>query len=86
MTRWEQAEMLEDVEPGLHVVRVLLRMGRYQEAFDRLLGDLADALLLISTPRPKSRHCLCLTFRTAGPVIPFRWTRETLATCLTLPR
>ena len=42
---WEQADTLEDVEPGLHIVGVLVRMGHYQEAFDAYRGDLARTLL-----------------------------------------
>lgn len=41
---YEQAETLEDVRDGLHVVRTLLQMGRYQPACDAFLGDLAAAL------------------------------------------
>jgi len=42
---WADAESLVDLEPGLEVVRVLLRMGKFSEAFDAYGGDLADALL-----------------------------------------
>ena len=41
---WEQAETLADIEPGLEVVRVLLRMGNYQAAADAYQGDLSTAL------------------------------------------
>jgi hypothetical protein len=41
---WEQAKTLEDVAPGLNVVRVLIRMRRYKEAFYAYRGDLAMAL------------------------------------------
>ena len=33
-----EAETLEDLRDGLHVVRTLLQMGRYQQAWDTLLG------------------------------------------------
>jgi hypothetical protein len=42
---YEQAETLEDVSAGLHVVRTLLKMGRCQQACDAYCGDLAAALL-----------------------------------------
>jgi tetratricopeptide (TPR) repeat protein len=41
---WEQAETLADIEPGLEVVRVLLRMGNYKAAADAYEGDLSNAL------------------------------------------
>ena len=42
---YEQAETLEDVRDGLHVVRTLVQMGRFQEACDSYRGELANALL-----------------------------------------
>lgn len=42
---YEEAETLEDVRHGLHVVRTLLQMGRYQQARDAYRGDLATTLL-----------------------------------------
>jgi hypothetical protein len=42
---YEQAETLEDVRDGLHVVRTLLKMGRCQQACDAYCGALARALL-----------------------------------------
>ena len=39
---YEQAETLEDVRDGLHVVRTLLQMGRYQQAYDAFQGDLSQ--------------------------------------------
>jgi len=41
---YEQAETLEDLRDGLHVVRTLLQMGRHQQACDAYRGDLAVAL------------------------------------------
>jgi 3',5'-cyclic AMP phosphodiesterase CpdA len=41
---YEEAETLEDVRSGLLVVRTLLRLGRYQQAADAFLLDLAMAL------------------------------------------
>jgi hypothetical protein len=41
---YEQAETLDDVRVGLHIVRTLLQMGRYQQAFNAYKGDLANAL------------------------------------------
>jgi hypothetical protein len=42
---YEQAETLEDVRDRLHVVRTLLKMSRYQQAYDAYAGDLCNALL-----------------------------------------
>ncbi|HEV7668758.1 MAG TPA: DUF4062 domain-containing protein [Thermoanaerobaculia bacterium] len=42
---YEQAETLEDLSAGLHVVRTLLRMGRFEEAYAAYQGDLSNALL-----------------------------------------
>lgn len=41
---WEQATTLDDLHIGLTLVRLLIQMGRYQDAFDTYSGDLADAL------------------------------------------
>lgn len=41
---YEEAETLEDVRSGLHVVRTLLKLGHYQQAADAYRGDLSDAL------------------------------------------
>jgi hypothetical protein len=41
---YDEAETLEDVRDGLHVVRTLLKMGRYQQAYDAYRGDLSNAL------------------------------------------
>jgi hypothetical protein len=41
---YEEAETLEDVRYGLHVVRTLLMMGRRQQAYDAYVGDLSGAL------------------------------------------
>ena len=40
-----EAETLEDLRDGLHVVRTLLKMGRYQQALSAYTDDLAHALL-----------------------------------------
>ncbi len=42
---YEEAQTVEDVRDGLHVVRTLLQMGRHQQAYDAYEGDLANALL-----------------------------------------
>lgn len=41
---YEEAETLEDVRSGLHVVRTLLKLGHYQQAADAYRGDLEIAL------------------------------------------
>lgn len=42
---WKKAESLEDLRPGLHVVRTLLKLGDFQQAAKALRGDLSTALL-----------------------------------------
>ena len=42
---YEEAETLEDVRSGLHVVRTLLKLGHYQQAADAYRIDLESALL-----------------------------------------
>lgn len=42
---YEQAETLEDLRPGLNVVRTLLKLGRFEQAADAYSGDLSNALL-----------------------------------------
>jgi len=42
---YEQATRLEDLAPGLHLVRTLLRLGRFAEAASAYIGDLSNALL-----------------------------------------
>ena len=41
---YEEAETLEDLRDGLHIVRTLLQMGRDQQACDAYSADLANAL------------------------------------------
>lgn len=41
---YDDAETLEDVRSGLHVVRTLLKLGHYQQAADAYRGDLSNAL------------------------------------------
>jgi hypothetical protein len=40
---YPQAETLQDLASGFHVVRTLLRMGRFEQAFGAWRGDLANA-------------------------------------------
>jgi hypothetical protein len=42
---YDEAETLEDLRDGLHVVRTLLNMGRFEQAYQAYQGDLANALL-----------------------------------------
>jgi len=42
---YDKAETLDDVRDGIHVVRTLLKMGRYRQANEAYLGDLSNALL-----------------------------------------
>ena len=41
---YEQAETLEDLRDGLHIIRTLLQLGRYQQACDAYSSALANAL------------------------------------------
>lgn len=41
---YEQARTIEELENGLQVVRILLKLGRYQQAVDAYRGDLSSAL------------------------------------------
>lgn len=41
---YAQAKTLDDLKPGLHIVRTLLKMGRLREAYYAYQGDLAQAL------------------------------------------
>src|SRR5215468_1878855 len=41
---YEEAQSLEDVSAGLQVVRTLLQMGRYEQAFLAYQGGLGDAI------------------------------------------
>jgi hypothetical protein len=66
---WEQAETLEDVAAGLHVVRVLVRMGQYQGAFDAYRGELAGALYVNLGARAEMQALL-------KPFFPNGWDRE----------
>ncbi len=42
---YEQAQTMEDVASGLHVVRTLLKLERWRQAADAYRGDLSHALL-----------------------------------------
>jgi len=42
---YEEAQTLKDLEPGLHVVRTLLRMSRFKEALSAWKPDLVIALM-----------------------------------------
>ncbi len=41
---YEQAETLEELRPGLHIVRTLLKLGHFQQAVDAYRGDLSNAI------------------------------------------
>jgi hypothetical protein len=41
---YEEAETLEDLRAGMHVIRTLLKLGQFQQAAYGLRGDLGDAL------------------------------------------
>lgn len=68
---WEQAETLADIEPGLEVVRVLLRMGNYQAAAEAYWGDLSHALLYNLDARAEMVALL-------QPFFPNGWNQDTV--------
>ena len=41
---YEEAETLDDLRNGIQIVRTLLQMGRYQQAYNAYWGDLTQAL------------------------------------------
>lgn len=41
---YDEAETLDDLRDGLHVVRTLIQMGRYEEAAETYRGDFSEAL------------------------------------------
>jgi hypothetical protein len=43
---YEQADSLDDLKPGLNVVRTLIKLGRLEQAFDELFGGLGESLVL----------------------------------------
>ena len=55
---YEQAETLEDLRDGITVIRTLFQMGRKQEAWEALQGDLMDALLFNVEAYPESLSLL----------------------------
>jgi tetratricopeptide (TPR) repeat protein len=68
---WEQAETLADIEPGLEVVRVLLRMGNYKAAAEAYQGDLCLSLLFNLDARAEILALL-------QPFFPDGWSRDTV--------
>jgi tetratricopeptide (TPR) repeat protein len=68
---WDQAETLADIEPGLEVVRVLLRMGNYQAAMDAYRGDLSQALHLNLDARAEMLALI-------QPFFPDGWNQDTV--------
>lgn len=42
---YEEAETMEDVRSGLHIVRALVKLGHYEQAADAYRGDLSNALI-----------------------------------------
>ena len=44
-TPWENAKTLADLETGINLIQVLLRLGRYDEAFASYMGGFSSSLL-----------------------------------------
>jgi tetratricopeptide (TPR) repeat protein len=63
---YEQAETLEDVRDGIHVVRTLVRMGRFQDACSFLRDGLDEAL-----DYNLEAHDMCLSLM--RPFFPIGW-------------
>ncbi len=83
---WEQATTLEDLAPGLQLVRTLLRLGRHEEAASAYRGDLARALCsLISRPTRRSWPCCAPFFPAVGANCRKGWRQGPRAIWLTRP-
>ena len=67
---YEQAETLDDLRDGLHVVRTLLKMGRFQEAYDAYRGDLSNALFFNLEAYAESLSLLQPFFRNGWGTLP----------------
>ena len=68
---YEQAETLEDVRDGLHVVRTLVQMGRFAAGVRRpIAAILRTPSSSISKPMPRSWRCCGRFFPTAGALCP----------------
>lgn len=84
---YEEAETMEHVRSGLHVVRTLIKLGHYQQAADAYRGDLANALLF-------NLNAFAETLSLLRPFFPDGWGelptevkaryRSYLATCATI--
>ena len=72
---WEKAENLEDLAPGLQVVRVLLRMQNYEDALGAYRGDMANALAFNLGATAEIQALLKPFFQKGGAAIPFHSTR-----------
>jgi hypothetical protein len=70
---YEQAETLEDLSGGLHLVRTLVKLGKFQEACDTYRGDLADGLYVNLEANSEVLSLL-------NPFFPSGW--STLPTCV----
>ena len=55
---YEQADTLEDLQDGITVVRTLIQMGRQQDAWSSLQGDLLEVLLFNMEAYPESLSLL----------------------------
>ena len=63
---YEQAETLEDLQDAITIVRTLFQMGRKQEAWSALQGDLISALIFNMEAYPESLSLL-------RPLLPHDW-------------
>jgi hypothetical protein len=72
---YDEAETIEDVRDGLHIVRTLLKMGRYQQACEAYRGDLARTVLFNLEAYAVVLSLLRPFFPRAGPLCPKLWTR-----------
>lgn len=67
---YEQAETLEDLRPGLHVVRTLLKLGHFQKAANAYLDGLSTALLFNVEAFPEALAILRHWFPGGWGVLP----------------
>ena len=67
---YDEAETLEDLRPGLNVVRTLLKLGHFQRAAIAILGSLSNSLLCNLESYPEYLSLLRHFFPTGWGILP----------------
>jgi hypothetical protein len=67
---YNEAETLGDVRDGLNIVRTLLKMGRYEQAYSAYIGDLENALYSNLEANAEVLSLLRPFFPQGWPVLP----------------